>query len=115
MSELPLEVSCEQVKELLSADQKPLLIDCREPDEHAMVHLPDACLLPMQQIPSSLDKLQSAVEGSAGASLIVYCHHGMRSAQTANWLREHGFPQAQSMAGGIDAWAVEIDPTLARY
>lgn len=115
MPDLPLEVNCEEVKEQLASGSKPIIIDCREPNEHAVVHLPEARLIPMQQIPSSLDSLQTAVQESGDTGLIVYCHHGMRSAQTATWLRENGFPQAQSMAGGIDAWAVEIDPTLARY
>ncbi len=115
MTDLPLEISCHEVKKRLASDKKPLLIDCREPSEHAIVNLSEARLVPMQQIPSSLDKLKSAAEENASNDLIVYCHHGMRSAQTAMWLRENGFPQAQSMAGGIEAWALEIDPTIARY
>jgi adenylyltransferase/sulfurtransferase len=47
--------------------------------------------------------------------LVVHCHHGGRSLRVANWLREQGFSQAQSMAGGIDQWSLEIDPTVPRY
>jgi rhodanese-related sulfurtransferase len=45
----------------------------------------------------------------------VYCHHGVRSRQVANWLRGQGFAQVQSLAGGIDRWTLEIDATLPRY
>jgi rhodanese-related sulfurtransferase len=47
--------------------------------------------------------------------IVVHCHHGGRSLRVANWLRGQGFANAQSLAGGIDAWAAEIDPTLPRY
>ncbi|TWT96004.1 putative adenylyltransferase/sulfurtransferase MoeZ [Botrimarina colliarenosi] len=110
MNELPLEVSCAELKGRLDDGVELMLVDCREPFEHEVVRLPDACLMPMGTIPSRVAEL-AAVEGP----LVVYCHHGMRSAQTAAWLRENGVPQAQSLAGGVDAWATEIDPTLPRY
>jgi rhodanese-related sulfurtransferase len=47
--------------------------------------------------------------------IIVHCHHGGRSLRVAKWLREQGFIQAQSMAGGIDAWSLQIDPDVPRY
>jgi rhodanese-related sulfurtransferase len=47
--------------------------------------------------------------------IVVHCHHGGRSLRVANWLRGQGFEQAQSMAGGIDAWSTEIDPAVPRY
>ena len=47
--------------------------------------------------------------------VVVLCHHGMRSMQVAAWLRHQGFAGAVSVSGGIDAWARQIDPTLARY
>lgn len=112
MSETPLEVSCRSVKEQLDADPQSLvLIDCREADEHALVAIPAARLLPMSEIQSRLAEL----EPHRGTPIVVHCHHGMRSAQVATWLRSQGFASAQSMAGGIDEWAVEIDPTLQRY
>ena len=47
--------------------------------------------------------------------IVVYCHHGVRSRQVAHWLRGQGFAQVKSLAGGIDRWSQEIDPTLPRY
>jgi rhodanese-related sulfurtransferase len=46
---------------------------------------------------------------------VVHCHHGGRSLRVAHWLREQGFANAQSMAGGIDRWSQEIDPSVPRY
>ncbi len=47
--------------------------------------------------------------------LILFCHHGVRSLHVAAWLRERGVENAQSMAGGIDQWSREIDPSVPRY
>jgi rhodanese-related sulfurtransferase len=47
--------------------------------------------------------------------LVVYCHHGIRAAQAVAFLRGRGFPRAMNLTGGIEAWAREVDPALARY
>jgi rhodanese-related sulfurtransferase len=47
--------------------------------------------------------------------LVVLCHAGVRSMNVTVWLRNQGFEQVQSLRGGIDAWSVEVDPTVARY
>ena len=57
----------------------------------------------------------SELEAWKDKPLVVHCHHGMRSMRVANFLRANGFPQAQSMAGGIEAWSVEIDDSVPRY
>lgn len=111
MSELPLEISCQNVQLRMSHDEEILLLDCREVEEHSLVNIPIAKLLPMSELQSRHQELLPWKE----KPLVVYCHLGMRSAQVATWLREQGFLQAQSMAGGIDRWAVDIDPSLPRY
>ena len=45
----------------------------------------------------------------------VLCHHGGRSMQVAMFLARHGFARVANVAGGIDAWALQLDPTLPRY
>ncbi len=65
----------------------------------------------MSEITTRLDELADARD----AQLVVHCHHGGRSLKVARWLRENGFAQAQSMAGGIDQWSQEIDPSVPRY
>ena len=55
------------------------------------------------------------LESFKSKEVVVHCHHGGRSLKVANWLRQQGFSKAQSMAGGIDEWAAEIDKSLTRY
>lgn len=106
-----LEISIADTKRMLDAGELPLLVDCREQHEWDLVRLEGAVLLPMSEIATRVGELA----GRQDQHIVVYCHHGARSAQVANWLRGQGFAQAQSMAGGIDQWAVEIDPGLKRY
>jgi rhodanese-related sulfurtransferase len=47
--------------------------------------------------------------------IVVICHHGVRSLNVANWLRNQGFEHAQSLRGGIDAWSRDVDPAVLRY
>ena len=108
---LPLEVAPARVKELLDGGEGFLLLDCREADEHATAHIKQARLLPMSELPNRVGELEAQRDGH----IVVHCHHGGRSLRVTKWLREQGFSQVQSMAGGIDQWAVEIDPTVPRY
>jgi rhodanese-related sulfurtransferase len=106
-----LDVDCRTVKARLDAGDPLVLVDCRERNEYDLVHVAAARLFPMSELPQHLSELEKLRE----AEIVVYCHHGVRSRQVANWLRGQGFARVQSLAGGIDRWAQEIDPTLARY
>jgi adenylyltransferase/sulfurtransferase len=107
----PLEISVQDVWELRNAGEDFLLLDCREPDEHAIAAIDGAWLLPMGEIVERVGELA----GNEGRRIVVHCHLGGRSLRVALWLRERGFRRAQSMAGGIDQWAAEIEPQLSRY
>jgi rhodanese-related sulfurtransferase len=106
-----MEIDCASVKAKLDANENFLLLDCREQDEYDLVRIRGALLLPMSELMVRVGEL----EEFKGRPVVVHCHHGGRSLRVAGWLRQQGFEQAQSMAGGIDAWAQTIDPTLARY
>jgi len=108
---LSLEIDCHSVKRKMDHAEAFLLLDCRQPDEHAIVHIRGAVLLPLDQLPARLDELNAYRD----QAIVVFCHLGGRSLQAAAWLRNQGFPTAQSMAGGVDRWAVEIDNSLPRY
>jgi rhodanese-related sulfurtransferase len=108
----PLEVDPRDVKQRLDSGEKLHLIDVREPYEFAQAKIEGAILIPMRSIPGELQDLDArADEGT----LIVYCHHGVRSLNVVNWLREQGVSASQSMVGGIDAWSLRIDPSVPRY
>ncbi len=107
----PLEVDVQTVAKKLADGEKFLLLDCREPDEYNLVHIDAAELFPMSQLAGRVGELAE----HRAEPIIVHCHHGGRSLRVVKWLREQGFSRAQSMAGGIDAWSLEIDPTKPRY
>jgi rhodanese-related sulfurtransferase len=106
-----LDVDCRTVKTRLDAGDPLVLVDCRERNEYDLVHVAAARLFPMSELPQHISELEKLRD----AEIVVYCHHGVRSRQVANWLRGQGFARVQSLAGGIDRWAQEIDPTLPRY
>jgi len=64
---------------------------------------------------SQLKTRAAELEPYRDHQLVIHCHHGGRSLQVANWLRKQGYANAQSMAGGIDQWSLEINPSLPRY
>ncbi|MCP4406256.1 MAG: sulfurtransferase [Gammaproteobacteria bacterium] len=96
-------------KHLEQADPTPLLLDVREPWEYQQVHFPSSDLIPMRQIPMALSKLDQQQE------IVVICHHGIRSRQVAMFMENYGFKNIINLHGGIDAWAREIDSTMALY
>jgi rhodanese-related sulfurtransferase len=110
-ADLPLETDCRTLKQKLDDKEPLLLLDCRNPDEHATVNIPQAKLIPMGELPERVGEIAAYRD----QPMIVHCHHGGRSLRVTRWLREQGFSQVQSLAGGIDQWAIEIDPSLPRY
>lgn len=110
MSDAPLEVSCQSVHQRLGTAGF-LLLDCREPSEYATASISGAMLLPMSEINERVGEIAA----SHPTDLVIHCHHGGRSLRMARWLRQNGFPQAASMAGGIEQWSLEIDQTVPRY
>lgn len=109
---LPFETSPQEVKRRAETGESICLIDVREPEEHAIASIAGARLIPMRTVPAHLQQLEA---GAEDATLVVFCHHGVRSLQVVNWLREQGIANCQSLAGGIDAWSAEVDPGVPRY
>jgi rhodanese-related sulfurtransferase len=110
-AEAIMEVDCRSVKERLNSHNSFLLLDCREQSEWDVVRIDGATLIPM----SELERRLAELEPHRDQEIVVYCHHGVRSLRVAGWLRQQGFSDAVSMAGGIDVWAQDVDPTLPRY
>lgn len=95
-------------EELATRSDDFLLLDVREPWEAEIVSLPGAVLVPLGDLGATMGSLDQ------DRPVVVYCHHGVRSASARQLLADHGF-RASHLAGGIDAWARKVDPTLARY
>lgn len=99
-----------ELKRKLDAGEPVYLVDVRNYDEHAYCRLPDSLLVPLPELAGRVDE----VEPPAGAAVVVYCHHGVRSLSGAAILRAAGH-EAASLSGGIDAWSRLIDPAVPRY
>ena len=106
---IPREVTPSELQHLLHASHPVVLLDVREPEEVALVRLPGAVHIPMNEIPGRLHELDP------DADIVVYCHHGIRSASVVAFLAQRDFANVANLSGGIDAWALSVDPSLARY
>lgn len=104
-----LEITPEALGALLRAADAVQLIDVRDPWEAEIAALPAAVAIPMSVLAERLAELDPT-----GRTILI-CHHGVRSAHAAVWLRQQGFTGAVSVRGGIDAYAREVDTSLATY
>ena len=102
------QIQVEELRRRLAAGEPTYLVDVRQPWEHELAALPASLLLPLPELAERLDE----VAPPEGALVVVYCHHGVRSLSGASLLERHG---AVSLAGGIDAWSLRIDPAVPRY
>lgn len=108
---MPKQIHPSVVANKIAAGEEVYLLDVREPWEYEHCHLAKSVLIPLGELPQRVGE----VDVPANALVVVYCHHGVRSLSGAAILEASGFPVAYSMAGGIDAWSLLVDPTVARY
>jgi rhodanese-related sulfurtransferase len=104
-----LEITPSELKARMSRGEKLVLIDVREAWEFERCRIEGATLIPMGTIPANLQAIDT------GDPVVCYCHHGMRSMDVTVWLRGQGVQDAQSLAGGIDRWSREVDPSVSQY
>lgn len=98
-----------QLKQRFDEGETPVILDVREPWEVAVCALPRARHIPMREIPAQAGTLPR------DADVVVVCHHGVRSQYVASFLERLGFERLYNLAGGIDAWAKDVEPTMAKY
>lgn len=103
------QITARQLKTMLEEGKKLTLLDVREPQEWDITHLENAKFIPLGDLPQRLNELDTADE------IVAYCHHGMRSAKALGFLQQMGFKKLKNLAGGIDAWAVNVDTDMPRY
>ena len=87
----------------------PLLLDVREPWEYQLCHIAGSLPMPMNSVPARASELDPAAE------IVVICHHGGRSAQVCMYLERQGFGNVINLVGGVEGWATQVDPAMARY
>lgn len=105
----PIEISVSDVHKMLENNPQLKLIDVREDFELEICKLPQSQQL-TEEFAEALLK-----EAEPDRLLIFYCHHGGRSRAAAEYFQQQGFRNVRNMTGGIDAWALDIDPSIARY
>ncbi len=104
------EITHTELKSLLDSGQEITLLDVREPWEYDVSRITGSKHIPMGDIPARFNQ-----ELDSDSHVVVVCHHGVRSMNVTAWLRQQGFEQVQSLRGGIDRWAREIDPSVPLY
>lgn len=105
------------LKRRLDSGERLAVLDVREDDERELcaIAVPGDAVdlhVPMGQVPARFDEIAAA---ASEGPLVVYCHLGMRSMVVARWLAARGVAGLHNLDGGIDAWSVDVDPSLPRY
>ncbi len=109
MAREDVEISAEALQSRIAGGNPPVLIDVRQPFEWEINRLPGAVLFPLDRLGDVLDEYEPSEE------LVLDCHHGVRSLNAVFFLKQHGFTNVKSLAGGIDLWSMRIDPAVPRY
>ena len=105
------EITVDELARSLECGEKPLLVDVRQPWEHELSRLPESILVPLPE----LGERAGEIRPREGQQVVCYCHHGVRSLHAAEYLGRLGLPDVVSLAGGIDAWSLQIDSSVPRY
>jgi rhodanese-related sulfurtransferase len=106
---MPEEISVQELRSRLDQRHPVVLLDVREEWETRLCRLEHSMHIPIEEIEFRTAELDP------GDEIVVYCHHGVRSAAVAGYLRRLGFSRAVNLAGGLDLWARAVDPTMRRY
>ena len=107
---MDFEISAGQVKAMQKRGDEFTLLDVREPWGLEKAKLEGSKNIPMGEVPNRAHQ-----ELDPDQHIVVICHHGLRSLNVTNWLRQQGFEKVQSMRGGIDGWARTLDPKVPLY
>ncbi len=103
------EITVTELKSKLDAGEPLFVLDVREPHEYDICRLDGTTLIPLGQLPSRVNELNSADD------IVVHCKSGMRSAKAVNFLQQAGFRKVKNLKGGILAWSDQIDPSVPKY
>lgn len=107
-----LEITPLELKVKLEEDgDRVALVDVREPNEYQICRIEGAKLLPL----SELGRRWRELDEFKGRTVVLHCHHGMRSLKALQFLKSQGWDNVLSLAGGIDAWSEQVDPSVPRY
>ncbi len=109
MFQIPSSITPAELKEKLLRGDEIVVLDVREQDEFNYVRLENSVWIPLRDLPSRVHELDPDAE------MVTLCHLGIRSFQAQMVLKAMGFTKVSNLAGGIDAWALQMDPNMKRY
>jgi rhodanese-related sulfurtransferase len=103
------EITPQELKQRQERNEEVVILDVREPWERETASITPSRHIPIADLPARVQELDPEQH------IVVYCHHGVRSLSVTDWLRKQGYDKAQSVAGGIERWSLEIDRGVPRY
>ena len=104
------EITPSELAEWLQRDDRPYLLDVRNPYEVEIAAIPGTDkVIPVDQLPERLSELDSSRE------MVVYCRSGARSGNAVELLKSAGFRKVKNMVGGVLRWADDVDTSMAKY
>lgn len=106
--ENPFTISVEELKNRLDRKEDLCILDVREQNEFEYCNI-GGLLIPLGELPGRLQELDAERE------IVVLCHHGNRSWHATQFLLRSGFSKVKNISGGIEAWALRVDPSVKRY
>ena len=108
---MPVSIQPQELAARLQNGEQFYLLDVRQQPEHEYAALPNSQLVPLHELPQRWQEIHPP----SGSVLVAYCHHGVRSWHAAQFLEAAGLGPVLSLAGGLDAWSREVDPSIPRY
>ena len=102
------QISVKDLKGRMDAGEDLFILDVREPYEYRIAQI-GGTLIPLNDVPNRLAEIDRERE------IIVQCRSGVRSQRVAEFLKQQGYSRVVNLAGGILAWADEIDPKMQKY
>ena len=104
-----MEITATQAEQLREKNSSVVFLDVREAEEVALCSISNSLHISLGELPNRYNHLPK------DSPLVVYCHHGMRSMQAVQFLKNKGFDHAINLSGGIHAWSLAVDPSVPTY
>jgi rhodanese-related sulfurtransferase len=102
-------ITVQELKQKLDRGDTLTLIDVREPWEYNIAKIEGAQLVPLGSLGTEYKKLDP------NAEIVIHCHMGMRSMDATQFLLQQGFKNVKNLTGGINAWSMQVDPSVPKY
>ena len=106
-----MDCSVQELKVKYDVGEEFLLLDVRTHEELEIAKIEGCVHIPLHELEERVRELKAWKD----KEVVCLCHHGTRSAMAQRFLESEGYPGARNLAGGIHAWASEVDPSIAQY